>query len=544
MTCSGSIAVSIRRFRPTIRRASRPRTATHERAGGGTCATRMRPKAAALRGAPLARARAMLLRVSCTRYRTAFLCALEAAASLGCSTSQTTRGESLSACAGGQSWPSTDGSSSGYEQCQSGLVHRVTQVACPGVMSPGMADSGASRAVLGELSFGTCTTDVECTAMPFGFCKVIERSAPQPTTRTCAYSCASDADCAAGSICVCGDRVGECVPATCTRDADCGGGPCYLEYTFVSCGQPAGAHFTCASQTAACATDSQCGGTDICILGACQPRMNTCGRPFVVEGAARTATVVPRLDWQAALCVDLSNLDASSRYAAAEHWAEMGRMEHASIASFARFTLQLLSLGAPAELLSAAQRALGDEVEHARLCFGLASRYLGEAVGPGALRVDDALCESDERSVLRDTFFEACLEETCSAIEAAESAELATDPAVSAALDRIADDEARHAELGWKTVQWLLASVSDEVRAARGHELREIVAREICSLGKPPTCTSDAMLTAQGILSARVRHAVRATALREVVGPCLEGLLEGLRARGELASRATVRADV
>jgi hypothetical protein len=47
-------------------------------------------------------------------------------------------------------------------------------------------------------------------------------------------------------------------------------------------------------------------------------------------------------------------------------------MEHASVAAFARFTLDLLALGAPADLVQSAQQALGDEIAHAELCFGLA----------------------------------------------------------------------------------------------------------------------------------------------------------------------------
>jgi len=61
----------------------------------------------------------------------------------------------------------------------------------------------------------------------------------------------------------------------------------------------------------------------------------------------------------------------------------MVQLEHASIAAFARFSLQLLSLGAPAGLIDDCTRALGDETAHARLCFQLASAYAGRAIGSG-----------------------------------------------------------------------------------------------------------------------------------------------------------------
>jgi hypothetical protein len=86
-------------------------------------------------------------------------------------------------------------------------------------------------------------------------------------------------------------------------------------------------------------------------------------------------------------------LDPDTRAALACEWLDDARLEHASVASFARFVLELLALGAPAELVHFAQRALGDEIDHARRCFSLASRYAQEPLGPAALQVDGALAE-------------------------------------------------------------------------------------------------------------------------------------------------------
>jgi hypothetical protein len=47
--------------------------------------------------------------------------------------------------------------------------------------------------------------------------------------------------------------------------------------------------------------------------------------------------------------------------------------------------LELLALGAPAELVEKAHVAALDEIEHARICFALASAYGGERYGPGPL---------------------------------------------------------------------------------------------------------------------------------------------------------------
>lgn len=64
-------------------------------------------------------------------------------------------------------------------------------------------------------------------------------------------------------------------------------------------------------------------------------------------------------------------------------------------------------------------------------------------------------------------FEEACLGETTAVAEALVALEYATDPEVTATLERIVEDESRHAELGYKFVAWALARSGCSVREAR-----------------------------------------------------------------------------
>lgn len=105
-------------------------------------------------------------------------------------------------------------------------------------------------------------------------------------------------------------------------------------------------------------------------------------------------------------------------------------LEHASVAAFARFVLELIAPGAPSELVVSAQQVLGDEIEHARLCFGLASAYAGEALGPGALSAQGALDDPSFQGCVARAIHEACVGETLAAAEAIEALARATDPAV------------------------------------------------------------------------------------------------------------------
>lgn len=147
------------------------------------------------------------------------------------------------------------------------------------------------------------------------------------------------------------------------------------------------------------------------------------------------------------------------------YWIEAARSEHASVASFARFTLELLALGAPAELARRAQRAALDEIEHARRAFALATRFAGARIEPGPLAVDAAepLGAITPRSVLRGTVRDGCVNETIAALEARRRAAISTDDGERAALLRIAIDEEAHAALAFDAVDWLVATFGAEL---------------------------------------------------------------------------------
>ena len=113
------------------------------------------------------------------------------------------------------------------------------------------------------------------------------------------------------------------------------------------------------------------------------------GRPFTVEGEARTAAAVDGSSWSASMGSLGDPNDVRLR--AAEGWVEAALAEHASVASFGRFVLELMAVGAPPELVEAATRAMSDEIAHARLAFGVAERLSGRSRGPGRLPLAGAL---------------------------------------------------------------------------------------------------------------------------------------------------------
>ncbi|MCB9664518.1 MAG: ferritin-like domain-containing protein [Alphaproteobacteria bacterium] len=142
--------------------------------------------------------------------------------------------------------------------------------------------------------------------------------------------------------------------------------------------------------------------------------------------------------------------------ARAAHWVERALHEHASVAAFARAVLQLLALGAPAELVAAHVAAQADEVRHAEACFAAASRFAGHAIHAPALPLATSELPQGAEALLIDTVVGGCVGETLAAARAHEAAASVRDPVLRATLEAIADDETRHAALAWRTARWLL----------------------------------------------------------------------------------------
>jgi hypothetical protein len=345
-------------------------------------------------------------------------------------------------------------------------------------------------------------------------------------------------------LCFCPDetRAGECQRASCSSDADCGGGLCASYDAQPRCGHRA---FACQRPDDECLVDADCAGLDVCTVRdgrrVCLGADCNVGRPFLVANACRVAALTWRDDWSAGDAPRVEGLGAALRARLAAEWARAGQMEHASIAAFARFTLQLLALGAPPDLVADALRAADDERNHARLCFGLAGAFGGEPVGPAPLAVDGALDDTGLEAAVVTAVAEGCVGETLAALEAAEALAWATDAATRAVLATVVRDELSHAELAWRFVAWALSAAGRELRAAVERAFAEAIAARGSEAALPDDASSSDAVTALhfGVLSPSRKAALRRQALLRVVAPCAEAMLAGPSRRHEAARPRT-----
>ena len=156
-------------------------------------------------------------------------------------------------------------------------------------------------------------------------------------------------------------------------------------------------------------------------------------------------------------------IGSSPAGASAADWlARSASLESAAVIAFTELYDELRRLGAPPQLQEGCWLAAEEEVVHARLMTEL-SRTAGREPAAPAIRPGTA------RSVFQlavENAVEGCVRETFGALEALWQSRTASDPAIRAVMARIAEDEARHAQLAFELHAWLNARLSSSQRRA------------------------------------------------------------------------------
>lgn len=177
--------------------------------------------------------------------------------------------------------------------------------------------------------------------------------------------------------------------------------------------------------------------------------------------------------------VELLALDDGSEGA---HFARMAELEAISVIAFERMARELTILGAPRALVESARSAADEERSHAVTIASLAAARGTAARAP-------ELPELEARSLVAlaaENAREGCVRESYGAVLAAFAKSRAEDPAVREAMDAIAVEEMRHAELSWELHEWAMSRLAEAEQRAVQREMDLARAELRDSLGEPP----------------------------------------------------------
>ncbi len=142
-----------------------------------------------------------------------------------------------------------DAKETGFVSCAAGFIHRPEKRDCPSIVPRQGPIQYPPDATV------ECTRDQDCTKLPHGHCIVWRYPVVSTFATMCVAGCVRDAECGAGSICVCGDPVGACVSASCATDAECGEGRLCVNTGTLVAPSPA---FACQSPNDTCRGPQDC----------------------------------------------------------------------------------------------------------------------------------------------------------------------------------------------------------------------------------------------------------------------------------------------
>jgi hypothetical protein len=191
------------------------------------------------------------------------------------------------------------------------------------------------------------------------------------------------------------------------------------------------------------------------------------------------------------------------------HFAQAAHLEAASIQAFLRLREELALHGADESLLGAALASALDEVMHTDVSTRLARRFGATPPRPQVeTRPPRSLFE-----VALENIVEGCTRETYGALVAHYQSLHARDAEIRGVMERIAEDETRHADLSWAIDRWAQERLSDAERAT----LREARRQAVETLREEMDCALDAELIDQaGLPPPEVAASLLASLEREL----------------------------
>merc|ERR1712228_494190 len=129
--------------------------------------------------------------------------------------------------------------------------------------------------------------------------------------------------------------------------------------------------------------------------------------------------------------------------------------EYSSIATFAKFSLQLMSIGAPLWFIKLSNDASLDEIRHSEISLDIANMYLGqdECVIFDVFPQHVVDIDGNWNEIAKETAIGGCIGETLSALNMI----------MNEYLQKMAMDEIRHSALAWVTVKWMIDNSPNNV---------------------------------------------------------------------------------
>ncbi len=198
------------------------------------------------------------------------------------------------------------------------------------------------------------------------------------------------------------------------------------------------------------------------------------GAPAVAEAERRSSDWVNGQILESQQVGVLALPDSTQRQHVADGWLRVGLRLHRGVVDGSRLTLELMAVGAPAELLDRAEACCSELTDVAAIAFAVASAYAGTALAPGGLSASEPL-RVDPAALVLGLFHEGFFGGEIALRVHGAWREADLRPEIAQALQPIFIAARNSTELARGAVEWLLsgagATAIAELERARPQQL-------------------------------------------------------------------------
>ncbi len=204
-----------------------------------------------------------------------------------------------------------------------------------------------------------------------------------------------------------------------------------------------------------------------------------------------------------------------------DYWLESSISEHTSIASFNKHSLELISLGAPSNLLIRCNQAAIDEIVHAVLCMSVVSSVSGKQLSDPVTNVANLLpSQPTAKEVMLSVIYDGCINETLAAYSAKVVANRTKEPNIKKIIEKIDMEEMTHALLAFDTLDWIIS---------KHPELKEVCINTFESYLNTPRNFDTKFDTIPsiedyGVITKQIKEKAYKLALSKLIGPRLHAI--------------------
>ena len=219
-----------------------------------------------------------------------------------------------------------------------------------------------------------------------------------------------------------------------------------------------------------------------------------------------------------------------------DEYKTQGINEYLSIASFNKFSLELMSINAPSILIELANKASLDELKHAKYAFEIANHFSGNndvLYVPNGIYSHNITIESNIDIIGTHTINEGCFDETISVFIMYNKYNNIHGNGyifdrMKQIFNDIINDEINHASLAWTTLYWIINNNHNDsnYKVIRTQYWNELINKKLQNINIHNIIKSDEETSMFGVMNSHELNIIRFNTINTIIPTLIDHLFD------------------